>query len=62
MEERKGEWINARSIKRRKGHSMSSQPPAGWYVTDLAKILHIIWDRKKLLGAKDERSETSEAS
>ena len=41
---------------------MSIQPPAGWYVTDLAKILHIIWDRKKLLGAKDERSETSEAS
>ena len=31
---------------------MSSQPPAGWYVTDLAKILHIIWDRKHSWGPK----------
>jgi len=45
-----------------KGHSMSSQPPDGQHVTDLAKILHTIWDMKKKIPEPEyEHSETSEA-
>ena len=40
---------------------MSSQPPDGRHVTDLAEILHPIWDMKKIPEPEDERSETSEA-
>ena len=37
---------------------MSSQPPDGRHVTDLAKILHTILDIKKIPEPEDERSVT----